>query len=292
MTLTVAIVGLGVVGGSYAKALKRQTTFDVTILGIDQDKTTLNEALKDGVISYGETHNQTILQKADVVIIALYPFSIVSFLNDHQHHFKKGAIVTDTVGVKGNLISQIKAVVPDTIDYISGHPMAGKENKGYAYASWQVFQNANYLLTPTSDNKSDNIQFLTDLIKSLGFKRVTLVSPTIHDEMIAYTSQLPHAIAVALINSDDPGRETVRFIGDSYRELTRISKINANLWSELFHTNKLELLKAMEDFSQQFDRLKTAIAEDNVEALTAAFTESSRRRQQLEDEDLKSLHES
>ncbi len=292
MTLTVAIVGLGVVGGSYAKALKKQTKIEVTVLGIDQDQTTLDAALTDGVISYGETHNRTVLQQADLVIIALYPLSIVSFIKTHQHDFKKGAIVTDTVGVKGNLMVTIKAALPDTVIYISGHPMAGKENKGYAYASWQVFQDANYLLTPTPDNNSEDIEFLIRFIKTLGFKRVACVSSNVHDEMIAFTSQLPHAIAVALINSDDSDRETVRFIGDSYRELTRISKINASLWSELFHTNKLELLKAMVDFSQQFERLKTAIAEDNVEALTAAFTESSRRRQQLEDEDLKSLHES
>lgn len=284
---SIAIVGLGVVGGSFAKALRRYIQADEQILAIDRDQETLDAALTEGVIDRGESRNHSILQEADIVIIALYPQALKEFIKMHQNDFKSGAIVTDTTGVKGALMQKMQADLPPQVDFIFGHPMAGRENRGYAYADADVFEGANYLLTPTKNNQLKNIETLKKLLKRLGFKRVSTVTPEKHDEMIAFTSQLCHTIAVSLINSDDPKRDTVQYIGDSYRDLTRIAKINESLWSELFQENKMELLKAMNDFENQFQQMKKAIEIDDHETMQELFRESTKRRQELEAADRK-----
>lgn len=284
---TIAIVGLGVVGGSFAKAIKLNEIKDVEVLAIDLDSETLKQALEEGTIQGGETKNKTILQRADIVIFALYPEAMKKFVKTHAQEFKTGAILTDTAGVKGALIENMQADLPKKVDFIFGHPMAGRESRGYKFATGTIFQGANYLITPTSENKQENVDILVDLLKKLGFKRISVVNPQEHDEMIAFTSQLCHAIAVALINSDDPHRETVRFIGDSYRDLTRIAKINESLWSELFLENKAALLDAMTSFEMQFHAIKQAVLTDDSKALETLFVESTERRISLEESDLK-----
>lgn len=284
---TIAIVGLGVVGGSFAKAIKENHLSELTVLAIDKNEETLKQALAEGTILEGETENKTLLQKADIVIIALYPQAMKAFIKKHALEFKEGAIVTDTAGVKGALITNMKDDIPPQIDFIFGHPMAGRESSGYEYATGAIFKGANYLITPIETNKIANIERLTELFKKLGFKRVTVVNPDRHDEMIGFTSQLCHAIAVALINSDDPDRDTVRFIGDSYRDLTRIAKINQSLWTELFMENKGALLDAMTNFEAQFSEIKKAVENDNYDGLESLFTESTSRRIKLENSDLK-----
>ena len=285
--LNIAIVGLGVIGGSFALALKKQKECPVYLMGIDHDPKTLNRALQEGAIDYGETSNQNILQKADLVIITLYPGDVVNFVETHRKDFKEDAILTDTTGIKGNLVDTILPVLPENVDFIFGHPMAGKESQGFAYADGDVFQNANYLITPVEWNKQENINFLIKILEVLGFKRVREVSPQTHDEMIAFVSQLCHILAVSLINSDEPDRETAEFVGDTYRELTRIAKINAPLWNELFLYNKQELLMAMENFQDQFNLLKTAIEQEDQTTLTDLLVEATSRRKELEQADLK-----
>lgn len=284
---TIAIVGLGVVGGSFAKALRKYAQSDIRILAIDRDAQTLEAAIAEGVIDGGEQYNQTVLQEADIVIIALYPQALKEFVKTHRHEFKTGAIVTDTAGVKGALMREMQADLPPQVDFIFGHPMAGRESSGYTYADAAVFAGANYLLTPIESNQPKNVELLQNLLKQLGFKRVSLVTPEKHDEMIAFTSQLTHAIAVSLINSDDPERDTIHYIGDSYRDLTRIAKINASLWSELFQENKAELVKAINEFEREFQKMKKAIESDDYETLQALFRESTKRRQMLEATDRK-----
>lgn len=286
-SLNIAIIGLGVIGGSFALALKKQKEFSVHLMGIDHDPKTLERALEEGAIDYGETSNQNILQKADLVIITLYPSDVVDFVETNREIFKEGAILTDTAGVKGDLVDQVLPVLPEGVDFIFGHPMAGKESQGFNYADGDIFQNANYLITPVESNKQENIDLFTRILKAVGFKRISEVSPQSHDEMIAYVSQLCHIIAVSLINSDIPGRDTADFVGDTYRELTRIAKINAPLWNELFLYNKKELLTVMENFENQFNQLKIAIEEDNQASLTDMLVEATSRRTALEQADLK-----
>ena len=207
---------------------------------------------------------------------------IRAFVEKNQELFKKGCIVTDVTGIKCPFIQEITQALPEGVDFVFGHPMAGREKKGIDYASAEVFQGANYLITPTKRNKEENLQKVESLVKQLGFGRVRRISPELHDEMIGFTSQLPHAMAVALINSDLEGRDTGSFIGDSYRDLTRIANINESLWSELFLGNKKNLLNAIQNFETQLDLIKHAIEQEDTEALTEYFHKSSRRREALD----------
>lgn len=285
--LNIAIVGLGVIGGSFAWALNKQTKYPVRVSGIDYDADTIMQALEEGAIDEGEISNEKILQNADLVILTLYPSGIVDFVRTHRNEFKKGAIITDTTGVKGNIVEQVLPILPDGVDFIFGHPMAGKESQGFTYADGDVFQDANYLLTPIESNKEENLTFLTDLLITLGFKHVRQVEAHVHDEMIAFVSQLSHVLAVSLINSDKEGRDTAAFVGDTYRELTRVAKINAPLWSELFLYNKNELLNVMDNFEIQFQLMKQAIETEDEPSLMGLFEEATARRINLEKADSK-----
>ncbi len=284
--MDIAIVGLGVIGGTFAKAIRHHDNSH-RIMAIDTNHEALKLAEEQGFIDYGETMNETILQQADLVIFALYPEVMKHYVRTHQDDFKAGAIITDTTGVKRMVIASMADVIPEQVDFIFGHPMAGREKRGFEYADASVFEGANYVITPTEDNDPDNIEWFKAFLSDLGFKRVTMTDADTHDEMIAHTSQLTHAIAVALINSDDRSHETIRFIGDSYRDLTRIANMNEKLWPELFMNNKDHLITYIERFEEAFKELKTAIQEDDAHKMEQIFKESTARRIKLQESDLR-----
>lgn len=285
MITHIALVGLGVIGGTFAKAIHAHAEDAYTVTAIDTNEDTLSAAARDGVIEYGETTNRTILQNADLVIISLYPKALKTFLETHQSDFKPGAIVTETSGIKQSVIAFIAPHIPPDIDFIFGHPMAGREKQGYAYSDAAVFHHANYLISPTESNIRENINWYAQFLKTLGFGRITEVTAHAHDALIGYTSQLTHAIAVALMNSDDTERDTYKYVGDSFRDLTRIANINGYLWSELFLENKEALLSSFDTFEQELKRLKTAIETDNIHDMQDIFRQSSQRRLVFESAD-------
>ncbi|MGI1751051.1 prephenate dehydrogenase, partial [Levilactobacillus brevis] len=226
--MRITIVGLGVIGGSFGMALKRNGYTDV--YGIDKDLETIKKAKEIGIIKEGYLDGKEILKTSDLVIISIYPKLILDFIKENKEFFKKGSVITDATGIKDMFIEDIVSILPSGVDFIFGHPMAGREKKGIDYADDKVFNGANYIITPISTNKRENIELIENLAYKLGFKKVKKISSKYHDEMIAFTSQLPHVIAVSLINSDEEGRDTGSFIGDSYRDLTRIANINEELW--------------------------------------------------------------
>lgn len=275
--MIITVVGLGVIGGSYVQALKG---LGHTVYGIDTDDKTLQQAKHDGYIVEGFTDGHEVIAQSDMTIICLYPSLVLDFISSHQ--FKKGSIVTDVVGIKSYFLEKALAIIDSDVEYVSGHPMAGREKKGYAYASREVFKNANYIVIEHAQNKKETIDMMCQFVSQLGFKSVKIMSPYAHDEIISFTSQLPHMIAVALMNSDQQKYETGKYIGDSFRDLTRIANINADLWSELFLNNKEYLLTSMKSFEKQFDLLKEALLNNDDIALKKMFHESSRRRDKLE----------
>ena len=277
--MKIVVVGLGVIGGSFTMALKEAGYNDV--YGIDINEETLAKAKNLGLIKEGFVSGEEILKSADLIIISLYPRLIKQFITDNRDNFKDGAIITDATGIKKMFIEDIVNILPGNIDFIFGHPMAGREKKGVDFATSEVFKGANYILTPVARNKEENLKLIEDLIYKLGFKRLRRITPEYHDEMIGFTSQLPHALAVALVNSDVEGRDTGSFIGDSYRDLTRIANINEDLWSELFLGNKENLLQSIEHFETELDKIKDAIKEDNKEELKTIFIKSTKRREKL-----------
>lgn len=287
--INIAIVGLGVIGGTFAKAFKASDSSDYYVMGIDTDQEALDKALAAGVIVEGEVENESILQRSDIVIIALYPDNVASFIMKHAEEFKVGSIVTETTGVKQSIINKIIPILPKQIDFIFGHPMAGRESRGFDYSDHTAFIGANYVLTPLESNQEENLERFSGLLRRIGFNRITEVSPKVHDELIAYTSQLCHVIATALINSDQGEHNVSQFIGDSFRDLTRIAKLNENLWSELMLSNKEALLATIDHFENKVAQLKTAIAQEDKDTLEEYFIEATERRIKLEKDDLKVL---
>ncbi len=281
--LTVTIVGLGVIGGAFAQSLK-----DIgvkTVYGIDIDENTLRKAEEKGMIDKGFIKTKDPLEETDLVVITLYPNLMKSFFVNNVSNFKENAIITDVVGIKGKIIEEIKPVIENNrgnIDFIFGHPMAGREKRGIDFADNKVFQNANYIIIKDEKNKEENLELLSEIIRKMGFKTISYLSSQEHDEIIAFTSQLTHAIAVALVNSDSQKYDTNKFIGDSYRDLTRIAKINEDLWSELFMGNKENLLKMIEQFENELDIIKDALKNNELGTLKERFISSTKRREQIE----------
>lgn len=277
----ITIIGLGVIGGSYALALKEAGLTDV--YGVDTDPSAIMQARASGAITDGATSPEEYLPKSDLVILAIYPKAVLPFLQKYARMMKPGTVLTDATGIKTVIIHQILPLLPNGVDYIPGHPMAGREKKGFAFASADVFKGANYLITPLPGNSPTNIDLIEQLALRMGFRRVKRISAQLHDEMIAYTSQLPHAMAVALVNSDIDGRDTGKFIGNSYRDLTRIARINAALWTELFFDNSEHLLPAIDRYMEEMQLIRDAIANRDAGKLTAAFEKSTARREALDD---------
>lgn len=277
--MKIVIVGLGVIGGSFAMALRESGYNEV--YGIDIDEKTIKKAIEMNLIKDGSTNGEHLLKNADLVIISIYPKLIKKFIKENNHNFKDGSIITDTTGIKRLFINEIRDVIPKNVDFIFGHPMAGREKKGLDFASKDVFKNANYILVDTEYNKSKNIDILENIIYSIGFSKIKKVSSQFHDEIISFTSQLPHVLSVALINSDEEGRETGDYIGDSYRDLTRIANINEDLWCELFMGNKENLLNSIDRFINQIYCLKESIENNNDSFLIEQFRKASKRRQKL-----------
>jgi prephenate dehydrogenase len=277
--MKIVVVGLGVIGGSFTMALKEAGYDDV--YGIDTNKETIEKAIKLGLIKEGFASGEEIVKSADLIIISLYPRLVKQFIVDNKDNFKDGAVITDATGIKKMFIEDIVNILPDNIDFVFGHPMAGREKKGIDFATSQVFKGANYILTPVDRNKEENLKLIEDMVYEIGFKRVRRIAPEYHDEMIGFTSQLPHALAVALVNSDVEGRDTGSFIGDSYRDLTRIANINEDLWSELFLGNKEHLLTSIQSFEDELDKIKYAIKNNDKQSLKELFIKSTKRREKL-----------
>lgn len=275
--MIITVVGLGVVGGSFVKALKG---LGYDVYGIDTDVQTLELAKKEGYIIEGYVDGKDIIKQSDLVMICLYPSLVLDFIKNNE--FKKGSIISDAVGIKSYFLEKALNLIDKDVEYVSGHPMAGREKKGFAYASKEVFQNANYIIIEHEKNKKESIQFMQDFVSQLGFKSVKIMSPYAHDEIISFTSQLPHVLAVSLMNSDNQKYETGKYIGDSFRDLTRIANINEDLWTELFLNNKKYLLRSLEQFEEQFDLIKEAIKNDDEKLLKELFRESTVRRENLE----------
>lgn len=278
--MKIVIAGLGNIGGSFALAIKDKAP-EHDIYAIDIDSKSLRDAEESGLITKGYETPEDIIPEADLIIFSVYPMILKSLVETYAPYFKEGVILTDVTGVKRSIIKDIEPLLPDNVDFVFGHPMAGRENRGLSFASSKVFQGANYLLTPTERNSEDNIRLLTEFVEKIGFKNVTSISPDFHDEVIGFTSQLAHVIAVSLINSDDTNRNTKAYTGDSYRDLTRITNINEKLWPELFIMNKDHLLSHIEGFKHQLSQLTAAIENEDIEMMQEMMIESRHRYHDL-----------
>lgn len=274
--MKIGIIGLGAIGGSFAAGLRAAGYEE--IYGVDIDEETVKTAEKSGMIKEGSLSAEGFLPDLDVLLLSLYPSQIVPFIEKYHALFKAGVVITDVTGVKTAIIEQVAEVLPDIADFVFAHPMRGSEKKGIIGADHTRFIGANALITPTSKNKEKNIQLIENLYREIGFTKITRVSPELHDEQIAYVSQLMHALSVAVVNSNQASEDTLTFAGNSFQELTRIADINGDLWSELFLNNRSALLKSIEQFETELDKLKQTLKTADEEKLKDLFSKATAQR--------------
>ena len=271
----ILIVGLGLLGGSYARVLKR---FGFHISAITKEQSSIEYALREGLIDQGSTQlDAKIIGQADLVVFALYPHIFVEWIEQNQHLLKSGALITDVTGVKGGIVYKIQDMLRPDVEFIAAHPMAGLEVSGVENSTDKIFAGANYIVTPTAKNTPEAIQTCMELGRLLGFSNVATLSPEEHDEMIGFLSQLTHCIAITLMTCNDKA-DMEKFTGDSFRDLTRIARINDLMWSELFVANKPALLEQMNLFIDKFNELKTMLETEDMDGMRRMMRHSTERR--------------
>ena len=271
----ILIVGLGLLGGSYAKALKR---FGFHISSITREQSSIDYAIQEDIIDEGSTElDETMIGEADLVIFALYPHVFVEWIENNQHLLKSGALITDVTGVKGNIVYKIQDTLRPDVEFIAAHPMAGRELSGVENSTEKMFVGANYIVTPTEKNTAEGIHTCMEIGKLLGFSNVVTLTPEEHDEMIGFLSQLTHCIAITLMTCNNK-ENMEKFTGDSFRDLTRIARINDLMWSELFVCNKTALLEQMDLFLDKFNELKRMLEKEDIQGLRKMMQHSTERR--------------
>lgn len=277
--LSILVVGLGVIGGSYAMALKELKP--KKIYGIDLDKKTIDMAQAMGIIDEGFTQAQQVLKKADLIIIALYPEDTIKFVKENILNFKAGAVITDTCGIKEKVVIKINSFISKQVEFIGAHPMAGKEAKGLQGASKEIFKDSNFIITPHERNSEKNIMFIEKLAKAIGCKNIIRTTPKEHDKIISFTSHLPHVLAVSLMNSRTSYSTVTPFSGGSFRDATRVANINSELWAQLFLLNSGNLIDEIEKFEETLVQVKTAVKLKDKDFLDNILKKALLRRREM-----------
>ena len=273
--MKILIVGLGLIGGSYAEALSKK---GYEVGTIDQKQEAIDFALRKGYIASGRADiDKEYIGRFDIVVFALYPHAFVEWIEKYQNCLKSGAIVTDVTGVKGGVVSDVQNALRKDVEFIAAHPMAGRECSGVENAKAEIFEGANYIVVPTEKNTQEAIELCKDLGRELGFKHISELSVKQHDETVGFLSHLTHCIAVSLMVCKESGH-LADYTGDSFRDLTRIAKINDEMWSELFLLNKDEIVEQMNLFEQHFGKLKECIQNDDREGIREMMRLSTKRR--------------
>ncbi|WP_298730308.1 prephenate dehydrogenase [uncultured Subdoligranulum sp.] len=273
---TYLIVGLGLLGGKYAQVLS-QKGYRVT--GITHSPATLDYAVRHSYIQAGKTEDfADLVTEADCVIFGLYPTVLLEWVKSYGSLLRPGTMVTDVSGVKRGVVEPIQELLPDGVEFIASHPMAGRETSGIAHSAEVDFAPANFIITPTARNTQAGIDWCRTLAETLGFRRISELSPAEHDHMIGYVSQLCHAIAVSLMCASD-NSELACYTGDSFRDLTRIARINDKMWAELFLWNKDNLISEIDMFTNALLTMRQKLVEDDREGLEEMFRLSTQRRE-------------
>ena len=271
----VLIVGLGMIGGSYAQKLS-SLGFEVGALARRQE--TLDYALEKGYIAHGRLEvTRDYVSQFDLVVSALYPKAFLAWVEKYQDFLRSGAVITDVTGVKRAVVPAVQGMLRPDLEFVPAHPMAGSERSGVEYADCRVFAGANFIITPTERNTPEGIELIRTLGCILGFRHIAVLTPEQHDEMIGFLSQLTHCIAVTLMDCKE-SEHLAEYTGDSFRDMTRIARINENMWTELFLENRDELLSQMDLFLEKFTQLRNALAAGDAETMKEMMRLSTYRR--------------
>ena len=278
MKKTLAIVGLGLIGGSLALALKGFEDYE--IVGVDVSQPTLRYAAEHGVADRVTERAADVVPQADVVALALHPQGIVDFLAEHRDRFKPGALVWDVCGVKSAILAAAE-VLPEGVDFIGCHPMAGTEFSGVEHAFAEMFRGSHFLMVPRPDSTPEHQALLERLAAYIGCKDVYRTTPEAHDALIAYTSQVMHIIAVSVC--DDPTLFDCKgFEGSSFRGCTRVAALDVGLWTQLFSLNQPALLAVLDRLIGNLQSYRDTLATGDRAALADKLAYSAARKRQMD----------
>ena len=267
--MKIAIVGLGLIGGSLCKALSAKTSHKC--YGIDTDRNTIQAAIHDGAILKAISESE--LSEMDVTVVCLHPKQTVEFILANKKNFKEGSIVVDSCGVKGSIVSAVFAELEkERVHFIGCHPMAGREFSGYAYSLATLFEKASLIITPNGSTPAFLVEIVKDTAAVLGFGKVVVSTPEEHDRTIAFTSQLAHVVSNAYIKSPTL-RNQSGFSAGSFQDLTRVAKLNEDMWTDLFIMNKSALLNEIDVLLENLEKYRQAIENEDSDELKELLRE-------------------
>lgn len=276
--LNFAVIGLGLIGGSFVKALRRLQVRQ--IIGVEMNRDVLAAAKEQGLIDIALAEAGPELTQADVIICAIYPEAIADFIQQSVKFFKADVLITDGAGIKGKMISRVQQLLPPEMEFISGHPMAGRQSSGLAMSSADIFVNANYIIVPEHNTETGAL-WLESFAMALGCRSTVRVNPEEHDSIIAYTSNLPHVTAVALMDSASFDEKTKYFVAGSFRDGTRVADINPELWSSLFLANREKVAEEIDKYMEQLALWRDALRAGDGEQLKSLMRLAAARRKEL-----------
>lgn len=274
--MNIAVIGLGIIGGSFCKAIKKYT--DHYVIGINRTPETAQKALNVGAID--EIGSPEALSKADLVILTMYPQADIDYIRKNGCYIKKGAVVTDASGIKSAICPQLKELAQKyEFVFVGSHPMAGKEKNGFDVSDSELYKGASFIITPCGAEQK-YVDMLSDFAKSIGFEMIKITTPEEHDRMIAFTSQLPHVLACAYVLSPCcPNHKG--FSAGSYRDVSRVANINSRLWSELFLENKEPLVKELDILVENITKISDAIKSENTGELADLLEQGHKVKESL-----------
>ena len=275
--MNITVVGLGLIGGSIAMALKGFEGAHIT--GVVRTRATLEYAAAHGVCDTVTTEALPAIRQADVVWLCMQPGAILRFLDEHRSHFKPGAVVTDVCGIK-TAVMEAARVLPASVDFIGCHPMAGKETSKLQNAQATLFRNAHFILTPRPESTRAHMDLMRRISAHIGCADVVVTTPEQHDAIIAYTSQVMHVIAVSVCDDEDLF-QCRGFEGGSFRDCTRVAALDVELWTQLFSMNAPALTKVIDRLERNLHAYRMAIASGDAQALAEKLSWSANRKRQM-----------
>lgn len=274
----ITIIGLGLIGGSFAKALRKLEPKSINAVDINLENIKL--AKEQGIIDDGDIECNKFIKNTDFFIICLYPNETINFIKQNMNLFKSGTILTDACGLKEFLVNEIEPILREDIEFIYGHPMAGKEKGGLINSDANIFIDKNYIICPSNKNKSLN-EF-EEVLYKIGFKNVVKLTAKEHDEAITFTSHLPHIMALSLMKTGCKFTNLKYLIGGSFKDATRVASINPNLWGQLFFNNRENLINALTDLQHNIEEIKNAINEEDDDKIKGIFEIGTKGRKDIE----------
>ncbi len=267
--MNIGVVGLGLIGGSFAKSAKKNTKFKVYGYDIDENvvKTAVKAKFLDGALTADK------LSQCDYVFIPLYPEAVVEYVKSNAENFKPEAVVIDCAGVKRSVCKECFEIAEkNNFTFIGGHPMAGTQFSGFQNSKDTMFHNAPFVLTPKENEDILVLANAREVIMQLGFGRVSVMTPKKHDKLIAFTSQLAHVVSNAFVKSPS-AMERKGISAGSYKDLTRVAYLNENMWTELFLDNKDNLIFELDNIISELQKYSDAMKNNDGETLKQLLKE-------------------